>query len=283
VKGETSGPHEVSASWACFCARYQPSFEEEDVSDLTSKEKRLLEKLLGMASGYVLRFSDRTFGEFFADTLGIDIDDDKYVCNGTSKANRLRTFWSVEENHVVGKVLSEMIDMISEDDDDEDQPTADLKAKCSVIVDRLLGGVAVEDIGALDVESDERTFRLLAASVRRAIDEGNPEAALDRLHTYVVKFVRQVCEARNIDTDEKKPLHALMGEYIKSIKNDGTIESDISERILKNSIAIFESFNHVRNRHSLAHDNDLLSQAESLLIVNHIVSTIRFIQTVERA
>src|SRR3954464_7325928 len=123
------------------------------MAGLMPKEKLLLEKLLGMSSGYVLHFSDRTFAEFFADTLGIDIDDPKYNRSGTSKARRLRAFWAAEENQVIGKALAEMIDMI----EPKENETADLKAKCSAIVDRLLGGVAVEDIGVLDVDSEERT------------------------------------------------------------------------------------------------------------------------------
>lgn len=35
------------------------------MSDLTGSEHRKLEKLLGMGGGYVLNFSDRTFGDFF--------------------------------------------------------------------------------------------------------------------------------------------------------------------------------------------------------------------------
>lgn len=249
------------------------------MADLTPKEKLLLEKLLGMSSGYVLHFSDRTFAEFFADTLGIDIDDPKYNRSGSSKAKRLRAFWAIEENHLVGRALVEMIDLIEPRSDDQD--AADLRATCSVVAQRLLGGVTVEDIAALDVNNEERTFRLLASSVRHDIDEGHPEAALDRLHTYVVKYIRQVCDRRKIDTDEKKPLHSLMAEYGKALKGTGAVESEITERILKNSIAVFEAFNFVRNRHSLAHDNNLLGPAESLLVVNHIVSTIRFIQAVE--
>lgn len=37
------------------------------MSDLTAFEGRKLEKLLGMGSGYVLNFSDRTYSEFFID------------------------------------------------------------------------------------------------------------------------------------------------------------------------------------------------------------------------
>lgn len=61
------------------------------MSDLTGSERRKLEKLLGMGGGYVLNFSDRTFGVFF-DEFRVEIDDECYRGNGTSKANRMRTF-----------------------------------------------------------------------------------------------------------------------------------------------------------------------------------------------
>jgi len=48
------------------------------MSDLSNLEKRKLERDLGMSSGYVLDFSNRTFDEFFLDVLNIDIYDEKY-------------------------------------------------------------------------------------------------------------------------------------------------------------------------------------------------------------
>jgi hypothetical protein len=45
------------------------------MSDLTAIEKRKLERALGMESGYVLNFSNRTFIEFFLDSFAIDIYD----------------------------------------------------------------------------------------------------------------------------------------------------------------------------------------------------------------
>ena len=54
-------------------------------------DKQLLEDAFGMQTGYVLDFSDASFKKFFED-FGINIDDPKYFVNGTSKANRLRTF-----------------------------------------------------------------------------------------------------------------------------------------------------------------------------------------------
>ncbi|WP_279473995.1 abortive infection family protein [Aeromonas caviae] len=55
----------------------------------------------------------------------------------------------------------------------------------------------------------------------------------------------------------------------------------MTERILKSSISVLEAFNDVRNNKSLAHDNPILNYEESLLIFNHVASSIRFIKSLE--
>ena len=55
-------------------------------------DMRLIDDLFGMGSGYVLDFSDRTFAEFLASGLNVDIDHPRYHTEGTSKAKRLRFF-----------------------------------------------------------------------------------------------------------------------------------------------------------------------------------------------
>lgn len=75
------------------------------MSDLATADKQYLENALRMSNGYVLNFSDKTFKEFFQNDLNIDIYDDKYAINGTSKANRLRTFFLLENNQLVGKAI----------------------------------------------------------------------------------------------------------------------------------------------------------------------------------
>jgi hypothetical protein len=52
-------------------------------------------------------------------------------------------------------------------------------------------------------------------------------------------------------------------------------------RILKSSISTFEAFNDVRNNQSLAHDNRILNYEESILIFNHVASSIRFLRSIE--
>ena len=54
------------------------------MSSLTVIDRRYLEKFLGMGSGYVLKYSDKSFGAFFS-RHAIDIHGPKYQALGTSE------------------------------------------------------------------------------------------------------------------------------------------------------------------------------------------------------
>lgn len=182
------------------------------MADLTPLEKRSLEQLLGMSGGYVLNFSNRTFQEFVLGTVGKDIDDAKYSYASGSKANRLRSFWSLEPNLTVGRLLSALIEYGQADSTFR----PDLLSHCRGIVNRLLQELPVREIEALTSVTNEKEFEHLERSVRDAVERSNPESGLDHLHTYLVKFVRLRCERQGIDVTKEKPLHSLFGEYLKT-------------------------------------------------------------------
>ena len=62
------------------------------MTNIRSVDMMLVDELFDMGSGYVLDFSDRTFAQFFAQELNVDIDDPTYSEQGHSKAKRLRCF-----------------------------------------------------------------------------------------------------------------------------------------------------------------------------------------------
>lgn len=249
------------------------------MSDLSSFERRKLEKLFNMDGGYVLAFSDRTFREFFEEHTRIDIDADIYREYGSSKAKRLRSFWTIESNHVVGKAIEAMI----EHGEFEGCLYQDihLTADCRKIAKRLKLYTPVAELDALTATVDERDFEVVAQHVREAIEKNQPESALDRLHTFVFKYVRTLCEDQNVEVSRDKPLHSTFGEYVKRLQQAGHIESEMTIRIIKSSISVLDAFNDVRNNKSLAHDNPILNYEESLLIFNHVASSIRFIKSLE--
>ncbi len=250
------------------------------MSDLTNIERRKLERALGMGSGYVLNFSNRTFDDFFTDILGVDIYSEKYENASGSKANRMRVFWDKEANHIVAQVLDALAKDWSEYAGYAANPPGDDFLK---IIQRLKSSAPVPDIGSIKPISEEKGFDALAKAVRESIDRNEPEAGLDRFHTFLVKYFRTLLEKHGGESDREKPLHSLVGAYIKLIKSKGLIESDITERILKSTISVMEAFNNVRNNRSFAHDNEVLNYHESLLIFGHVTSSIRFIESIESA
>ena len=249
------------------------------MADLSFLDKNQLEKLFGMESGYVLDFSNRTFREFIIDAVRKDIEDEKYQYASGSKANRLRQFWKVESNYTVGLLTNAMAEYALT----LPNPEKGLAAAALTIAKRLMGSGNVEDLDAIVPITDDRAFEGLAKAARESIDNNEPEAGIDRLHTFLVKYVRARCQQRGIATDRKKPLHSIFGEYRKALKAEGLIESDMTDRILKSCISTLEAFNDVRNNKSYAHDNSVLTFDEALYIYSHVCSLVRLLQSIEQA
>jgi len=68
-------------------------------------DKLFLDDLFEMKSGYVLDFSDRTFAQFFAEELNIDIGVQLYARDGGSKGRRLRCFLQTVDKPTVIRTL----------------------------------------------------------------------------------------------------------------------------------------------------------------------------------
>jgi len=249
------------------------------MSDLFSTERRKLEQLLRMGSGYVLNFSNRTFDEFFFESIGRSIYDPQYNYGSASKANRLRGFWKVEDNSLVGKVMGERLDHAL----DLEWPKANdpRLEECRRLVERIRSDGPVVELDAPKAISDERDLEAVAKAVREAIEKNTAEGGLDRLHTFVIKYVRSLCAQSGITVTRDKALHSLFGEYVKFLRENGDVESEMTYRILKSSISTLEAFNEVRNNQSLAHDNPILNYDEALLIFNHVASSIRFLRSLQ--
>lgn len=105
------------------------------MANLNFNQKQLFEKLFqGSSAGYVLNFSDRTFSEFFKD-FRVDIDSQKYYKNGSSKMKRLRAFWEIENDKLVGNVFKGLLELSTQIGKIEDR---DLKLAMQYI-NTLLG------------------------------------------------------------------------------------------------------------------------------------------------
>jgi len=111
------------------------------MASLKTIEKKYFEELFDMQGGYVLydSLTNVSFAQLFKDTVKIDIYNDKYAVHGNSKAKRLRAFWELESDVLVGTVLSELLEVWKFEQTKKNRTieTATYK-ECLKIVNRLL-------------------------------------------------------------------------------------------------------------------------------------------------
>jgi hypothetical protein len=249
---------------------------------LKRSEMRIFDDAFGMNSGYVLDFSDRTMAEFFEDEFGIDIYQEKYRFNGTSKAKHLRAFIETEDEYTVAKVarvLWQYRENLSRYHSNSAETNA-LKARFFDLVSRIEGSGVVARTDALDRFKRDETLEELIAAIERDIAANKPAAALDRLHTYCMKKFAHLLDERDIAWDREDPLQSRVGKYVKALEAEREVR-EITRRIIKSAISVFEQFNDIRNNRSFAHDNNLIDQAEARFIFDAISAFLRFIKSVE--
>jgi hypothetical protein len=184
-------------------------------------EFRLLDDAFGMHSGYVLDFSDRTMSEWFEDELGIDIDHERYRARGTSKANRLRCFVESEQAPIVARMLRllwahreacrwkpyavapEQVELT--------------KASLFGLIVRLEGLDHRPNSDSIIAFARDETLEELVQAIRRDVDAGKPQAALDRLHTYCMKTFAHLLKRQDVRVEREEPLHSRVGKYVKAL------------------------------------------------------------------
>jgi len=235
--------------------------------------------------GYVLDFSDRTIAEFFEDEFQLNIDEEKYSANGTSKRNRLTTFIQLEEPYLVAKVLRALWDRreglvrrvggtINEIEE------AETKKQFLDIIANVEGSSEIPSTAALDRHTSDRTIDELIMDIERDLQANKPEAAMDHLHTYCMSKFRHLLQTRGISCNQEEALHARFGKYRRALVDERTL-NPFTDRALKSSISLFESFNDIRNNSSFAHDNTILEPAEARYVFDTVSAMLIFVRAVE--
>jgi hypothetical protein len=254
------------------------------MAELTIRETIDIDKLFRMESGYVLDFSNASFRAFVYDSTGVDVnsEDSANSYYGLSKAKSLRLFFRAESSYLSGRLLAALIEYVEAKDlsSDVDQRMLVIE-RIKRTADRLLHESPIDNLDAMEVFQNEKAIHILVSSIQDSIRKNQPEAALDRLHTFLTHLLRDVCSRRSIRWSETMPLHSLMGLYRKFLARNNLLESEMTDRILGTAISLLDAYNHVRNQHSFAHPNQPLSEAESSFVVSAVLNVVKFIYTLE--
>ncbi|NSX53984.1 abortive infection family protein [Sulfitobacter sp. 1151] len=238
-----------------------------------------------MESGYVLDFSEKTFNEFFYETVAIDPDYEAHLFNGrgTSKANRFRAFIEHSNPSTVAKLLREIWEYRASleywpPSSDEEK----MRHSFFSTIARIEGRSDMIDTSAIEAFEPNETLEELVASIRRDLDAKKPQAGIDRLHTYCMKrFASLVRKRGGGECGKDDPLHSRVGKYVNLLRTQNNL-TPMSERIMRSSISVFEAMNPIRNDRSFAHDNpDLVEMEEARFIFDSVTAFLRYSKAVD--
>jgi len=229
------------------------------MSTLSLADRRTLEEFLGMSGGYVLDFSDHTFGEFVFEAVGIDIHAEKYASVGTSKAKKLRAFLKLEPDHVVGKLLVAFVGYRATGNIAAGAGGAALAQNCRQLASRLLAsGPSLEPLKEqakiLNADHLKEQIRRMEASV-----EEDPSLAIGTAKELVETCCKTILTERGKPVAGTPDVPTLTKETFKALKlvPDGVPEAargaDVIKRLLSNLATIGSGLAELRGLYGTGH------------------------------
>ncbi len=229
------------------------------MSALSIADRHNLEKHFGMSGGYVLNFSDRTFGEFLFEAASLDIHDEKYSVGGTSKANKLRTFWKVEPDHMVGKLILALVDYNASLNTEQDAEAKALAEKCRQIATRLLAGGP--SLSAIKEHAKVLNANHLAEQIRRleASVETDPSLAIGTAKELIETCCKTILAERGKPVTGTPDVSTLTKETLKELKlvpegvHEAARGADVIKRLLSNLGTIGNGLAELRGLYGTGH------------------------------
>lgn len=228
------------------------------MSSMTMAEKSRLERLFNMGTGYVLNFTDGSFGSLFGD-FDVDIHASEYRTRGSSKANKLRTFWKLADDHLAGRVLVAMLDYHAERFTEMDAPTQALAAQCREIAHRLMGAPrSLDPLKAVAVTFDAAHLQEQIRRMEQSI-ASDPALAIGTAKELVETCCKTILEQRGKPVKGMPEVSALTKDVLKELKlvpegvPDASRGSDVIKGILRSLGSIGNDLAQLRGLYGTGH------------------------------
>ena len=254
-------------------------------------EKETICRLFGISGGFVFKYwSDKgdynktKTKDLILESCGINIYEDADYRN-LSQEKCIRKIWDEGSPQMIANLLESLSEyfcfaMRTACWSDEDQYDYN---QVQETIKRLKELPSIE----LPTKQSPQNISLILEDIENNFREQKPELVIDRLHTFTCEYLRKLCITHKIDTSDSKgnelPTHSLAGMLAKWYAENGYCDTDFTETACKCAISLFEKYNHVRNDHSAAHPNKLLSKSEAEYVVRIIADTLIFFDRLEQS
>ena len=243
--------------------------EEVKLKDL--EINKLVYGYIGVKGGYLDDFSYNSHRQFYID-LGLDIIPDIYP--GTTK-ERFITILKEQPAAVQARILAGILQGFPPESSPKRTARA---AEIKGWILRLRGAGTVEPPTPQDVSS---VVEIALAEASALIGAGKRVSAVDRIHTALHGYLRDLCDKAGIaraPDDSITKLYKSLRQQHPALKGLGPYTDRILG-ILATFSSVLDTLNTLRNEASLAHPNEeLLDEAEAELAINAALTIFNYLE-----
>lgn len=236
-----------------------------------SEINKLVYKYIGVSGGYLGDFSYRSHHEFYVE---LDLDINPYSYDGTTRERFIKIL-SESAPDVQARILEGVLTRFPVGS--SDSRTEEMAAEIGRSILRLRTGPHVE----------QPTLRITSEVVERALLDAQEllratgaTSGVDRLHTALHGYLREVCGDAGLNISEEASLTDLFKQVREghpAFLDMGPRSEDIL-RVLRALATILDSLNPLRNKASVAHPNPaLLPEPEAMLVINAARSILHYV------
>ncbi|MGO2141770.1 MAG: abortive infection family protein [Leucobacter sp.] len=231
---------------------------------LTEQEvKQLVNRYIGVDSGYLGDFSYRTHTDFYPEYCGIyDVFPDEL--EGTTRTRFIQILLSQSPDRQA-KILRGVLEKYPASSEQQKV----FQPRVEEWIRRLEGAPIVASVKP--VESMRTVVRQALVDAENLIRTSGPASAIDRVHTALHGHLKHLCAETGIDLPDQATLQVAMKrlrEQHPQLVPSGERADEVS-RVLYSMATTLDALTTLRNNASAAHPNDaLLGDEEALLAIN---------------
>ncbi|WP_283153613.1 abortive infection family protein [Guptibacillus hwajinpoensis] len=232
---------------------------------------------IGGVGGYLGNFTYSTHADFYPSYCGLDIDPYEY--EGTTKERFIKILSeaSANEQSKILKGILEKYPMQYFDDSLEDETLTPIEHRNKVrLYEKITQWITQlngEIIEHSELKYDIEFVKEVLQQADVLIANHSYSSAVDRAHTAIHGYLKEVCDKKNIIFNEQNVKIQDMWSKMKTDHPCFNIDFKDHHKPINhtvNAISKFlESMNDIRNRHGFSHPNeDIIEEKEARLIIN---------------
>lgn len=230
---------------------------------------------IGVNGGYLGDFSYRSHEEFYP--YFCDLDISPASLEGTTRQRFLQILEGADEP-TQAKILYGVLKKYPVDYFPEDQRNVKQRLAISIegMIARLEGTAVAQDQLSFTNDTVERAIR----DTKILIEKNGATSGVDRIHTALHGYVREVCKQSGISTEEDDSLTQIFKKLKTNhpaLQNNGARQSDI-DHIINSFGNTLDKLNPIRNKASLSHPNEeLLEEDEAMFVINSAQTVLNYL------